>query len=83
MQIGGVMRVKLVTAGPEQTAAEAIRLMFRLVPPSGAITLWTVTCRSRLMRDKFLRYGRPVTSRYAKALLTNRPRSSTTEKCMP
>jgi CBS domain-containing protein len=27
MQIGGVMRVKLVTAGPEQTAAEAIRLM--------------------------------------------------------
>ena len=27
MQVGGVMRVKLVTAGPEQTAAEAIRLM--------------------------------------------------------
>jgi CBS domain-containing protein len=27
MQIGGVMRVKLVTAGPEQTTAEAIRLM--------------------------------------------------------
>jgi CBS domain-containing protein len=27
MQIGGVMRVKLVTAGPEETAADAIRLM--------------------------------------------------------
>jgi len=27
MQIGGVMRVKLVTAGPEKTAAEAIQLM--------------------------------------------------------
>ena len=26
MQIGGVMRVKLVTAGPDRTAAEAIRL---------------------------------------------------------
>jgi CBS domain-containing protein len=27
MHIGGVMRVKLVTAGPDQTAAEAIRTM--------------------------------------------------------
>jgi len=27
MQIGGVMRVQLVTAGPEQSAAEAIRAM--------------------------------------------------------
>ena len=30
MQIGGVMRVQLVTARPDQTAAEAIRTMLRL-----------------------------------------------------